>query len=416
MPRETKVVAAFKARLEELEQLTGNKYEIMYPEDEFRNALNSNRLSANWFEPGTLLAKATGEDNTVLFEVVGNLSADVYDADGVLVTSFVDRITPIEEDETGFRLLDDKDLDMLLTDSHPSGCILRVLSENKVYAHVENKKLQPVVSNETSIARTILDRDIVEGLMTAAADAPDISASAKKATKKLSKIDLPPESVFTEEEKKAEEDVKAAEVVTEVPEEEPMKEASEEVVQTEVSEAPEEPVAVEPEAEEAEPVKAKPARKSAKAKKKEEKAEEAEPEKGPELLGRCDLLPLDAVGDFFDIEDTEGNVYGAIEEFKKYGNPGDLLHAARIFSAVTFDSPETAVLELAVKLEEDAIENGERAWEETLDVKDCVNLGIRHLLQIRRGDKDMRHDREFLMATICGAWICMHHPEKNPYM
>lgn len=127
--------------------------------------------------------------------------------------------------------------------------------------------------------------------------------------------------------------------------------------------------------------------------------------------GRCDLLPLDVVGDLF--KETEGCVLTFIDDFIKSGDH-KCLGAALLLSDV-FDDRATMLLEVAKHFEEGALKYGERNWEKGIPVRCYIDSGVRHYLKYLRGDDDERHDRAFCWNMLCAIWTCKHKPELNDY-
>lgn len=127
--------------------------------------------------------------------------------------------------------------------------------------------------------------------------------------------------------------------------------------------------------------------------------------------GRCDLLPLEEVCQVMD-----GKVLDAICNFQEDGNPSWLFFAIKDF--INFymgtDKP-TAMLEVAIHMEDGARKYGERNWQKGIPARCYVDSAVRHFLKFRRGDTDERHDRAFLWNILCCIWTCKHYPELNDY-
>ena len=124
--------------------------------------------------------------------------------------------------------------------------------------------------------------------------------------------------------------------------------------------------------------------------------------------GRCDLLPLDVVGEYL------GN-YGLedIAIFQQTGNPERLYDAIKSFSAYP-DEP-TMLLEVSKHFEEGAKKYGENNWQKGIPVRCYIDSAVRHYLKYLRGDKDEPHDRAFVWNLMCAVWTCKHKPELNDY-
>ena len=129
--------------------------------------------------------------------------------------------------------------------------------------------------------------------------------------------------------------------------------------------------------------------------------------------GRCDLMPLDVVGRFYDQVKTKrlvetdsrsdvGSVFICISRFQHDGNVSWLYEALRW--AQVFDKPETMFLEVAKHFEEGCKKYGEDNWRKGIPVKCYIDSAVRHYLKFLRGDKDEPHDRAFVWNILCCIW------------
>lgn len=124
--------------------------------------------------------------------------------------------------------------------------------------------------------------------------------------------------------------------------------------------------------------------------------------------GRCDLMPLDVVGEYL-----SNNVLRHISEFQHYGLV-DFLYAA--IAEIEDTDPYTIILEVAKHFEEGAKKYGEHNWQKGIPVHCYIDSAIRHYLKWLRGDKDEPHDRAFVWNILCCIWTCKHKPELNDYL
>lgn len=124
--------------------------------------------------------------------------------------------------------------------------------------------------------------------------------------------------------------------------------------------------------------------------------------------GRCDLIPLDVLGEYLQ-DDTLHYIYA----FQRDGQL-KYLYLALEYSDV-YDNDYTMFLEVAKHFEEGAKKYGEQNWQKGIPVKCYIDSAIRHYLKWRRGDKDEPHDRAFCWNIICAIWTCIHKPELNEY-
>jgi hypothetical protein len=127
--------------------------------------------------------------------------------------------------------------------------------------------------------------------------------------------------------------------------------------------------------------------------------------------GRCDLLPLDVVGEI-----TGDRVIVRIADFVVTGNTTYLKMALDEFRAKdTFHNMSTMLLEVAKHFEEGCKKYGENNWQKGIPVRCYIDSAVRHYLKYLRGDNDERHDRAFCWNVLCCIWTCKHKPELNDY-
>ena len=127
--------------------------------------------------------------------------------------------------------------------------------------------------------------------------------------------------------------------------------------------------------------------------------------------GRCDLLPLDIIGDLLSNE-----IFYNIDAFQHGGDFEYLRVALEIFLRDKSDwDIYTAFLELAKHFEAGAKKYGERNWQKGIPVRCYIDSAVRHYLKLCRGDTDEPHDRAFVWNIVCAIWTCVHMPELNEY-
>lgn len=127
--------------------------------------------------------------------------------------------------------------------------------------------------------------------------------------------------------------------------------------------------------------------------------------------GRCDLLPLDVVGDFL-----EDHILQHVYMFQKTNEDLHLFHALDEFIKNHEKwNMYTAILEVAKHFEEGCKKYGERNWEKGIPVRCYIDSAVRHYLKYRRGDEDEPHDRAFVWNILCAIWTYKHHPDLNEY-
>lgn len=144
----------------------------------------------------------------------------------------------------------------------------------------------------------------------------------------------------------------------------------------------------------------------------------------PEGKGRCDLLPLDVVAEWFKQphmidpypERTKRtyNILTNINHFQNTGATGFLIMVLNCFLE-NYDYPSTMFLEIAIHFEEGAKKYGDNNWQKGIPVRCYIDSAVRHYLKFLRGDKDEYHDRAFCWNILCAIWTCKHKPELNEY-
>lgn len=122
--------------------------------------------------------------------------------------------------------------------------------------------------------------------------------------------------------------------------------------------------------------------------------------------GRCDLLPLDVVGEFI-----ESPMLECINDYIGTGMTGHLYDAIELFIVNHYSDKYTALLEVSKQYEEGAKKYSGRNWEKGMPVHCFIDSGIRHYLKFLRGDIDEPHDRAFIWNMLGAIWMHENHPE-----
>ena len=122
--------------------------------------------------------------------------------------------------------------------------------------------------------------------------------------------------------------------------------------------------------------------------------------------GRCDLLPLDVVGEI--IGDC---ILSLIDNYIRTGDVESLYKVIARFSEDNFDNLETAMLEVSKHYEDGAKKYAERNWEKGIPLHCYIDSGVRHYLKYRRGDVDEPHDRAFLWNMLGALWTQKNKPD-----
>lgn len=124
--------------------------------------------------------------------------------------------------------------------------------------------------------------------------------------------------------------------------------------------------------------------------------------------GRCDLLPLDIVGELIDAPELK-----LIEKFKETKDIKFLYEAIKRFAITLNVDMYTMMLELSKHFEDGAKKYSENNWKKGIPLHNYINSGPRHFLKQMRGDTDEPHDRAFVWNLICCAWTYVHNPDMD---
>ena len=122
--------------------------------------------------------------------------------------------------------------------------------------------------------------------------------------------------------------------------------------------------------------------------------------------GRCDLLPLNVVG-----EVLNDSIINQIDSYIRYGKIDYIIYVIRSFSKNTYGSVYNAILEVSKHYEEGAKKYKERNWEKGIPCHCYIDSGLRHYIKYLRGDTDEPHDRAFLWNMYSLLWTHKHKPE-----
>lgn len=131
--------------------------------------------------------------------------------------------------------------------------------------------------------------------------------------------------------------------------------------------------------------------------------------------GRCDLMPLDVVGEFMDDE-----IIKFIYDFQQDNSKVVKLYAAlelicqRNYEDLKNIGPirkSHMLLDVSVHFEEGAKKYGEYNWQKGIPVQSYIDSALRHYLKHLRGDKDENHLRAFIWNILCCIWTVKHKEE-----
>lgn len=106
--------------------------------------------------------------------------------------------------------------------------------------------------------------------------------------------------------------------------------------------------------------------------------------------GRCDLLPLDVLGELYG-----SPILTAINKYIRTGQKMFIVEAVKEFSALQYGCQKY----------------GERNWEKGIPLHCYIDSGVRHYIKWKRGDTDEPHDRAFLWNMLGAVWTHNNLPE-----
>lgn len=128
--------------------------------------------------------------------------------------------------------------------------------------------------------------------------------------------------------------------------------------------------------------------------------------------GRCDLMPLEIIGDL--LHGGEGRILDLIADFMKDQETHSLYAVLDEFAELEYDnSPQTMLLEVAKHFEDGAKKYGENNWQKGLPPSCYIDSAVRHFLKWSRGDEDEPHDRAFVWNILCCIWEVDYHDYDN---
>ncbi len=133
--------------------------------------------------------------------------------------------------------------------------------------------------------------------------------------------------------------------------------------------------------------------------------------------GRCDLLPLDAVGQLYlskpGVHSIITLIFTSLNAFMVDKNIDDLVRAVQLFCSLNSISISAMLLETSIHYEEGAVAHGANNWRKGLPLTVYLSSGIRHLLKYLDGLTDERHDRAFVWNMLGAIWTMQNKPEMD---
>lgn len=135
--------------------------------------------------------------------------------------------------------------------------------------------------------------------------------------------------------------------------------------------------------------------------------------------GRCDLLPLDVIGDWLNHcvigEEWIDDIFRQLELYQREGNSIYLEIVLSKAQNMFNEDFSTMLLEVSKHFEEGAKKYGEYNWQKGIPTHCYIDSAVRHYLKFLRGDTDEPHDRAFVWNILCCIWTCIHLPHLNDY-
>ena len=134
--------------------------------------------------------------------------------------------------------------------------------------------------------------------------------------------------------------------------------------------------------------------------------------------GRCDLMPLDIIGEIFNGDECEKNVskiLNYIEDFKRDGDYKHLIKVLHLYFTFFYTDKYEFSLRLSMHFEYGAIKYGEDNWKKGIPVESFIDSAVRHLLEFQMGLVNEPHDVAFIWNIVCAIWTCRIFPELNKY-
>ena len=135
--------------------------------------------------------------------------------------------------------------------------------------------------------------------------------------------------------------------------------------------------------------------------------------------GRCDLLPLDIVGEYLgEFKPELMEIFLSINSFiRGVTDKRSIYKAINTFCCLTGWTVFDMLLEVSKHYEEGAKKYAERNWEKGIPAHCYVDSGLRHLIKWADEWNDEPHDRAFVWNMMCLLWTIENKPELNdlPY-
>lgn len=123
--------------------------------------------------------------------------------------------------------------------------------------------------------------------------------------------------------------------------------------------------------------------------------------------GRCDLLPLGIVGEYF-----QNQILRDIERYIRIGNIQYLWEVLEKTADIHYQgSFNHLLLDVAKQYEDGAKKYEDRNWEKGQPLHVYIDSGVRHYLQATAGFRDEPHLRAFVWNILGAIWTHQNKPE-----
>ena len=123
--------------------------------------------------------------------------------------------------------------------------------------------------------------------------------------------------------------------------------------------------------------------------------------------GRCDLLPIEVVADYYFSygDESFARLIIDISIFMRSRDANVGIDAIRKFCELAWDGEvETMFIDISKHFEEGAEKYGDNNWRKGIPCNRYMDSAIRHLLKWRRNDLDENHDSAFVWNMMCCLW------------
>lgn len=131
--------------------------------------------------------------------------------------------------------------------------------------------------------------------------------------------------------------------------------------------------------------------------------------------GRCDLLPLDVIGNWYENKEVE-LFFVSVEKAKNENYDKNLRKALQKISELAYGGDfEGMIIDVAIHYEHGLGKYGKDNWKKGIPVSSFISSAVRHFLKYLRADNDERHDRATVWNLLGAMWTIVNKPELDDY-